>query len=92
MRRTVSGMLLAMSVTICSTVVVGAQPDQPAPAPNAVKEPECDDLCKLGRALNQKDTAIQSQSGTGRGVVTKVPVDKQLDYHPAEGNLNSRIK
>ena len=92
MRRTVSGMLLAMSVTICSTVVVGAQPEPPAPAPNVVKQPECDDFCKLGRALNRNDTAMQSQSGTGRGVVTKVPVDKQLDYRPAEGNFNSRIK
>jgi hypothetical protein len=92
MCRTVLGMLLALSVTLCSTVVVGAQPEQPAPAPNAAKDHECDDLCKLGRALNQKDSAIHSQSGTGRGVVTKVPVDKQLDYRPAEGNFNSRIK
>ena len=68
------------------TVGRNAQPEQPAPAPNGVQfagmatlpakqaaptEPECDDLCKVGRALNLNVTLIQSKSGTGRGIVTK---------------------
>jgi hypothetical protein len=53
------------------TVGRNAQPEQPAPAPNGATEPECDDLCKVGRALNLDVTPIQSKSGTGRGVVTK---------------------
>jgi hypothetical protein len=52
------------------TVGRNAQPEQPAPAPNGATGPECDDLCKVGRALNLGDT-LQSKSGTGHGVVTK---------------------
>jgi hypothetical protein len=57
------------------TVGVRAQADQSAPAPNGARELECDDLCiKVGLALNQDVTTMQSKSGTGRGVVTKVPL------------------
>jgi hypothetical protein len=91
MRRIVSGIVLAILAALGSALVVRAQPEPPASVPaTPPKAPECDALCELGRALNQKDTPIQSQSGTGRGVVTKVPVDKQSDFRPADSN--SRIE
>jgi hypothetical protein len=64
------------------TVAVNAQPEQSAPPPNGARELECDDLCiKVGRALNQD--VLQSKSGTGRGVVTKiVPLSEQGGQNP----------
>src|SRR5262249_41177783 len=57
------------------TVGFYTKPEQSARAPNGARELECDDLCiKVGLALNQKVTTMQSKSGTGRGVVTKVPI------------------
>jgi hypothetical protein len=64
-----------------------AQHEPPAPA-GPTAEPRCDAVCQLGKALNKKDTPIRSQSGTGGGVVTKVPVEKQTDYRPLDGPRN----
>jgi hypothetical protein len=87
------GAFAAFGVLLVAPVPTDAQQDPPtSPAASTAKEPACDALCELGRALNQKDTPIQSQSGTGRGVVTKVPVDKQLDFRPADSNFNSRVE
>jgi hypothetical protein len=69
-------------------VSAGARAQHDPPAPGAPAEPSCDAVCQLGKALNKKDTPIRSQSGTGGGVVTKVPVEKQTDYRPLDGPRN----
>jgi hypothetical protein len=92
MRSRWAGMWLIVLVLVLAPASPRAQQDPPAPAPATTKEPVCDAVCELGRALNQKDTPIQSQSGTGRGIVTKIPVDKQLDFRPPNSNFDSRIE
>jgi hypothetical protein len=60
-----------------------------APAGGAV----CDAMCALGRALNEKDSPIQSRSGIGRGVVTKQPQEQRKDFRPPGYNdSNKRIE
>jgi hypothetical protein len=46
----------------------------------------CDALCKLGRALNENDSPVQSQSGVGRGIVNKAPA--QRFDRPRESSSN----
>jgi hypothetical protein len=61
------------------TVGFYTQAEQSAPAPNGARELECDDLCiKVGLALNQDVTTMQSKSGTGRGVVVPFKSRGQL--------------
>ena len=61
------------------TVGVSAKPQQSAPAANGARELECDDLCiKVGLALNQNVTTMQSKPGTGRGVVVPFKSRNQL--------------
>jgi hypothetical protein len=84
MSRHIFAKALILAVLGMGTGVSNAQPDQarsPPPRPGQA----CDDFCQLGRALNQRDTPIQSQSGTGGGIVTRVPADKERDAKPDAG-------
>lgn len=80
------GLVTKLAIVVAfgiGSVDARAQQEPPAPAAPAA-EPNCDAVCQLGQALNKEDTPIRSQSGTGGGVVTKVPVEKQTDYRPLD--------
>ena len=85
LRRLLTKSLIAIALAIaCDDTRAQEQPTAPA------AEPFCDAVCRLGQALNKKDTPIRSESGTGAGVVTKVPLDKQTDYKPLDSTPGPR--
>jgi hypothetical protein len=67
-----------------------AQEAAPAPATAPARDAVCDAVCALGRALNEKDSPIQSRSGIGRGVVTKQPQEQRKDFRPPGYNDSNR--
>jgi hypothetical protein len=84
----IAKILLVLSVAFVSSSTL-AQQAAPAPAGNAV----CDAVCALGRALNEKDSPIQSRSGIGRGVVAKEPQEHRKDFRPPGYNdSNKRVE
>jgi hypothetical protein len=84
-------LLVSLVVFVSSSTL--AQEAAPAPATAPAGNAGCDAVCALGRALNEKDSPIQSRSGIGRGVVTKEPQEQRKEFRPPGYNdSNKRIE
>jgi hypothetical protein len=87
--RNIAGVLLVSLVAFVSS---GASAQQAAPAPPAAPAGDavCDAVCALGRALNEKDSPIQSRSGIGRGIVTREPQEQRKEFRPPGYNDSNK--
>jgi hypothetical protein len=87
--RNIARVPLVLLVTFVSS---GALAQQAAPAPPAAPAGDavCDAVCALGRALNEKDSPIQSRSGIGRGIVTREPQEQRKEFRPPGYNDSNK--
>jgi hypothetical protein len=89
-RGNIARIVLVSLVAFASSSTL-AQEGTPSPAP--ARDTICDAVCKLGQALNEKNSPIQSRSGLGRGVVTKEPQEQRKDFRPpGYKDSNKRIE
>ena len=84
-------LIIVLQLVFASSAAM-AQQEVPASAPPQSEDANCDAICKLGRALNEKNSPIQSQSGIGRGIVTKEPTEQRKDYRPPGSSINSNTR
>jgi hypothetical protein len=91
-RGNIPRMVLVSLVAFASSSTL-AQEGTPSPATAPAPDTICDAVCKLGQALNEKNSPIQSRSGLGRGVVTKEPQEQRKDFRPpGYKDSNKRIE
>jgi hypothetical protein len=81
-------LLVSLAAFVSSSTL--AQEAAPAPTTAPAGNAVCDAVCALGRALNERDSPIQSRSGIGRGVVTKEPQEQRKEFRPPGYNDSNK--